>query len=42
VADAHLVEAEWRSARSATARICSAVASPGMPPIGFKEMVAMA
>ena len=28
-----------RAARSATMSICSAVASPGMPPIGLSEMV---
>jgi hypothetical protein len=30
---------ECRSASVATASICSAEASPGMPPIGFSEMV---
>jgi hypothetical protein len=29
---------EYRPARSATASICSAEASPGMPPIGLSEI----
>ncbi len=38
MADADLVVTETL-ARSATTSICSAVASPGAPPIGFSEIV---
>ncbi len=37
--DAQLVERVAFSARSATTSICSAVQSPGAPPIGFSEIV---